>query len=414
MNNKRIYYTLFIFLFATLCNSCKWSKTVEAGNELKAEAEAAEELCNQFNQQYFADMDDSTTVASHESPAEKLQMEQSMMWNQLAQYLVGLRIDSTNIYHGLTKFPSWVNYQQKTWTMWNNYRKNAAKAAVWREENVAPLTTQCKQLLYAFSGPDWAYAHTFFPDVDEYILLAAEPIGSIPRPNAYMTEEDARVLGSALYRSTMNIWGGGFFITEKMEKDLSTKEVDGVLPVLMMFMGRDYRSIDDIVIGQLQPDGSIDTESAKSPNALRMMTSKNGKKQTITYIRCDLSNSGMKTNHTLQKYLKNYIKTEQCAGYLKAASYLLHYNNYTTIKNILLEKCRFILQDDSGIKYADLQNAGFKTLLWGKYERPLSVFKGCYQVDLDSAYQALNLEKLDFYAGYGKRSYQIGAIKSMQ
>lgn len=411
MKTKRRYYSLFAILFSVLFGSCKWSKTVDAGETLKAQAEEAEELCKKYSKDFFESISDSIASADSCEFEMSLQKEQSALWNQLAQYLVGLRIDSTNIYYGLTKYQKWVIYQQKMWTMWNNYRKNAAKASAWSEQNVGPLTTQCKQLLYAFSGPDWPYAHTFFPEVDEYILLAAEPIGSIPQPNAYMTEEDAEQLGAALYKSTRNIWGNSFFVTGKMGKDLRNKEVDGVLPVLMMFMGRDYRSIDDIEIGQLRADGSIDCESAKKPNALRMKTSKKGKKQTITYICCDLTNNGLKQDKTLCDFMENYIKPEQCAGYLKAASYLPHYNNYSTIKDIILNKCRFILEDDSGIKFADLKKAGFTCMLWGEYIKPIATFKNCCQEDLENAYKAVEPEKLDFQIGYGRRSYQIGAIK---
>ena len=412
MKNTEQYYTLLIFLLATLFCGCKFSHTEEAGSTLKEHAQAAGDINKKLNEFFAETQTDSTPMADSIQPAPVIQKEQSQLWNQLAQYLVGLRIDSTNIYYGLTKYPKWVTYQQKMWIMWNNYRKNAAKASVWSEQNIVPLTTDCQQVLYAFSGPDWPYVHTFFPNADEYILLAAEPIGSIPQPNAYMNEEEANQLAGALYHSTMNIWGNSFFVTGRMEKDLRNEEVDGVLPVLMMFMGREYRSIDDIETGQLQADGSIDTECVQSPNALRMKVSKKGKQQTITYIRCDLSNSGMKANATLRKFLDNYLRPDHCAGYLKAASYLPHYNNYSSIKKTILNKCRFILEDDSGIKYADLQKAGFKCMFWGKYVRPIQTFKNCQQQDLDSAFKAVNPEKLDFIIGYGRRSYQIGAIKS--
>lgn len=405
-----------ILLVATLCflaSSCHWSKTVEADTSLLEHVKAAKGVYEMLEEKYpDSTTDDDTIAVDSTPPAHDLQKEQSQLWNQLAQYLVGMRIDSTNIYHGLTQFPKWVTYQQKMWTMWNNYRKNAAKASIWTEQNITPLTTDCKQVLYAFSGPDWPYVHTFFPNADEYILLAAEPIGSIPQPNAYMNEEDAARLANALYHSTLNIWGNSFFVTCRMEKDLRNDEVDGVLPVLMMFMGREYRSIDNIEIGQLQPDGSIETESSKTPNVMRMEVSKKGKRQTITYIRCDLSNNGLKFDKPLCEFLENHLKPETSAGYLKAASYLPHYNNYSKIRNTILKKCRFILEDDSGIKYSDLRKAGFKCMFWGKYVKPIHTFKNCQQEDLDSAFKAVNPERLNFIIGYGRRSYQIGAIKS--
>jgi hypothetical protein len=35
-------------------------------------------------------------------------------------------------------------------------------------------------MFYMFSGPDFLYAQTFFPNADTYILCGIEPIGAIP------------------------------------------------------------------------------------------------------------------------------------------------------------------------------------------------------------------------------------------
>lgn len=412
---KNTHYILLPLMALLALGSCKQldklNTNLPMDSLLTAHAAQIEAICNQYNDDYFSAIADSFAIAGREQKALYEQQAQSQQWNDLAKYLVGMRLDSTNRYQHLTQHATWTAYQQKMWTTWHHFKKNADIAAEWQKENIAPLTSGCRQLLYTFSGPDWVYANTFFPDVDEYILLAAEPIGNIPQPKDTITAKEAQLLGEALYRTTRNIWGNSFFITGKMEKDLRNKEVDGVTPVLMMFMGRYYRNIDDIAIGRLLADGSIDT-SADVPNAVRILNSKNGKQQTITYIKCDLSNKGLEKDTVLTAYLERQVE-DGCASYLKAASYLPHYNSFSRIRNIVLAKSRFILTDDSGIKYSHLLAAGFDCKLFGTYTQPIKTFKNCIQPDLAAAYQLEQPDKLDFQIGYGNRYSLIGALKKV-
>lgn len=415
MKKKTQIATLLIGLTTLLASCNKITKAIvdtkSADSTLCAEAERAENICNTYNEDYIENVSDSLAVDNKLQESSSAQQGQQQQWNELAKYLVGMRLDSTNRYQPLTKWQGWVNYQQKMWIMWDHYRKNQAKASDWRDSVLVNRTSDCKQLLYAFSGPDWPYAHTFFPDVDEYIMLAAEPIGKVPEINMDMTESQSNDFANALYHTIINIWGNSFFVTAKMQQDLHNKQVDGVLPMLMMFMGRNYRNIESITVGRLCANGSIDTTQHKQSNALRMVVSKKGKRQTITYIRCDLSNTGLKNDTILTAYLGKNVHPDRCAGYLKAASYLMHYNTFSTIRNIITSKCKFILEDDSGIKYADLQKAGFKCTLWGNYIRPIDTFKNCYQKDLAEDYDKLKQEPLKFQIGYGRRFSLIGAEK---
>ena len=115
-------------------------------------------------------------------------------------------------------------------------------------------------------------------------------------------------------------------------------------------------------------------------------------------------------------YMQNYI-SNKCNTFLKSASYLLHYGSFTTIRNLILDKSDYLVQDDTGIPFKYFNNADWKVSLFGIYEKPVKDFiDDLYQEDLDSAYKStINLKKLDFSLGYhwsSKEQNQIVAKKN--
>ncbi len=87
--------------------------------------------------------------------------------------------------------------------------------------------------------------------------------------------------------------------------------------------------------------------------------------------------------------------------YLKGASYLLHYASFSTIRNFILDNTQHVTQDDSGIAYRYFEKRGkWDYIFYGKYRRPLSLFPGCYQPELDSLYKQVGSKDVGFGIGY--------------
>ena len=62
------------------------------------------------------------------------------------------------------------------------------------------------------------------------------------------------------------------------------------------------------------------------------------------YLKGDLSNGSQ------SRVIQDYLSRHRPAGsYLKAASYLMHEESFSSIRAYLLANSAFILQDDSGI-----------------------------------------------------------------
>jgi hypothetical protein len=93
---------------------------------------------------------------------------------------------------------------------------------------------------------------------------------------------------------------------------------------------------------------------------------------------------------------------EKCAAttFMKSASYLLSYDNFETLRSLLLERSRRIIQDDTAIPYKYFDEKQWEMTFYGRY-RVLEMFKGRFQADLDRAVRQRSTGPLPFACGYG-------------
>lgn len=331
-------------------------------------------------------------------------------WDELARFIAGMEVDSTSQYHEYGKSKGWQTYKKKADMLWTRFETTSLKASAWKQNNMGEEADSIGQILYPFSGADWAYVHTFFPYAKEYVMLALEPVGSIPSIDTTMTTEKMDSLGAAMTKAVADILGFSFFLTNNMKKDLRNCNVDGTTPIMMMMLARTGKHIRDITIGRLTEDGSIDITGEKKPNIARFEIGTGDDKQTIDYVSGDISNYAMSKDTVFAKYLDNRMKNG-CGCYMKAASYLMHSPNFVKMKKVVLQKSSYILQDDSGIKYKDLKEGGFECELYGEYTQPLNMFRNKKQNDLKEAYENEKPEALGFRIGYGPKYNLIIAKK---
>lgn len=87
------------------------------------------------------------------------------------------------------------------------------------------------------------------------------------------------------------------------------------------------------------------------------------------------------------------------ASYLKAASYLMHRDGFTKVRSFLLGTSELIVEDDSGIPFRHFAPDLWKIRVFGEYAQP--IFSGYYQNDFRDAYTTrANAGALPFGAGY--------------
>jgi len=119
-------------------------------------------------------------------------------------------------------------------------------------------------------------------------------------------------------------------------------------------------------------------------------------RKTMIYVSGDVSNRGF--NSAYQSWLSSYSHS---VAYFKAASYLMQDSGFTSIRSWVLENCRAVVQDDSGIPYKSFDPAKWDIHLFGAYQAPIDFFSKHTQPDLRAAYAAAGaVPPLTFGSGY--------------
>jgi hypothetical protein len=80
---------------------------------------------------------------------------------------------------------------------------------------------------------------------------------------------------------------------------------------------------------------------------------------------------------------------------------MVHKPEFSIIREQVLSKSAYVLQDDSGIPYHCFSASSWRVQLYGEYDRPYGSFRWFEQKDLKKAYAASGTKALDFRIGYG-------------
>jgi hypothetical protein len=270
-------------------------------------------------------------------------------------------------------------------------------------------------VFYPFSGPDALNLLALFPDAKHYVMVAAEPAGTFPKLSRMHNDSLTTYLHSVA-KATRLVYGLGYFITDSMRKDIRQTIVDGAVPLISLFlvqMGNTLLGYDRTVV---QSSDSVPTQQVLHDLYFRRDSS--GNVQRLTYIEANIGNNvymghiPLPKNGALLKFLNDL---PPCATFVKSASYLMHTQGFSAIRNLVLQKSYSILQDDSGIPYAAFDRT-WSFSFYGEYQRPIRMFAGRYQEDLDSAMaQSTDIKPgLPFRYGYLFRKDGQNVIKAMK
>jgi hypothetical protein len=266
-------------------------------------------------------------------------------------------------------------------------------------------------LFYPFSGPDILHALAFYPNETQYVMIAMERPGDIPDLKKMDSAQAAYYLNS-VFQSLQDIFEKSYFITHKMIEDLQKVKVNGVTPLLCVFLERSGHPVAAIRKKHLNDDGSIrelpkdsSTNHVNDFVEIYFRTAGSDTLRKITYFRANLGDQNFaglpsfKTNTALQNYLNNL---PGFYTYTKSASYLMNYASFSAIRNICLAKSKSILQDDTGIGFKFFDQKVWKVKLYGHYVTPVRDFKGVYDENLAQAYSrdSSNVKPLKFSLGY--------------
>jgi len=351
----------------------------------------------------------------------------------VAAYLAGQPVSSQSALRPLTAQPAWQAFAadaDKSWTQYHATRTN--KIESWAATELDSVRASSPTIFYPFSGPDLLNAVTMFPDSKTYVLLGLEPVGSVPHRSML---ENLKLF-PALKASLWSVLNFSFFRTNDMAVELNAKEsnnsrgatqgkpgqyprskepandsllrsgasnaggkaetpvrLDGVLPVMMLFATRTGHQVQNVRYVQLDTKGELtDADSTVIqkpgpkviPGVELTMLSKAGTEQKVYYFSADISDWKMGSNKdAVIQYAKSL---GELTTYVKSATYLMHKAYFSKVRNLILERSNYVLQDDSGIALQYFRPADWQLIYYGTYKRPINLFAKYYQPTMAVAY----------------------------
>jgi hypothetical protein len=314
-----------------------------------------------------------------------------------AKFLAGLPVRGTPLESHSTD-PVWATHATDLDRAWERLEKQQlSKIRAWAPQFLGSSYEDRGPMFYMFSGPDFLYANAFFPNASTYILCGIEPVGPVPD----IDKIPRAVLPSALAnlrKSLDSVLSWSFFITKNMKIDLKQTQLNGTLPVLYVFLARAGCTIDSVTPVALDRDGNFVPEGkGTTPGVKIVFFNPNGREQTLYYFTTDLADWAIKTNPGFVKFCE---QQGQGVTLLKAASYLMHSNNFSQVRDLLLTHSKIVLQDDSGIPFRFFAKDKWIIRHVGRYLGPINRFKQHGQLDLGKENAASKPASLEFSFGY--------------
>ena len=315
----------------------------------------------------------------------------------------------------LVETDAFKEHQQWMSTRWNQVRNRLQTIETWRTQEVKIPLAQKKNLLYPFSGPDFLNAYTFFPDHARYVFFSLERPGTLPDLESVTPVQFTKMLQDV--RSAFHdIFERNYFITSYMSKQLTTPWIRGTVPVMATMMALMNRRIIRIEPLDLFPDltHAYEFPDAKRPpvvmRAVRIeFAAPNATAtQQLYYVSLDATDKALEFYPEFINWVSQY---KPATVLIKSASYLLHDQQFSKTRAMLLDAADILVQDDTGIPYHYISQNPWQVKLYGRYHRPIRPMKYGYQKDLEVAYISRPEQApLPFPFGYHWRGQQSGLI----
>lgn len=336
------------------------------------------------------------TQAIRESPARQIDPQP----NDIARFLAGLPGRADGPFHTLEATPAWRQHKQTFDRMWSKFEQNRLPAMrTFQEKEIAGAAFAGEFVFYPFGGPDTLTVTTLFPQRGNYVLIGLEPPGTLPSEDQILEANLERQL-PRMERTLESLLHRSFFITASMDHQVRGQITDGLLPVMLVQLARcgytilSHQSVTLNDTGELHPR----TNGTKRNRGVRIdFQSPTGQHGRIVYLSANLNNTGLAENDALQKFI---ARSAPSVAFFKSSSYMPHRPEFSTLRKLVLDHCRAIVQDDSGIPYRFVNHSQWNVRLYGRYTQPYGSFRGLVQPDLRKAYQQ-NAAPLGFSIGYG-------------
>jgi len=321
--------------------------------------------------------------------------------NDVARFLAGMPVPENSSLAPLTRDPAWQEHAAFFEKEFSKLTlRQLQKLHTWQETYFPESLQPIPVAFYMFSGPDFLYVDQFFPKASVYVLCGKESMG--PPPDPLRIANLAGALGN-LENAMKSSLETTYFITKDMKIDLLQQNLNGVLPILYVFIARADKSITNVTFGSLNGSGAFQ-ESAPGKKGgsipgvrINYTDNQSGSSQTLYYFTTDISDGGIKATPGFLKFCQ---RLGPGSSFLKSSSYLMFEEGFATIRNFILEHSNRVVQDDSGIPLAYFDPNKWSLRLFGTYPGPIELFKQHFQPKLQELFAQGNSPPLEFGFGY--------------
>ncbi len=352
-----------------------------------------------------------------------------------ARIMAGMAPEDTTRFARVLGRPNWTTYHtefDRNWSQVSTQRFPLMRD--WREREFKKIADACDVLFYPFGGPDFLNAYLLYPGCNSYLLFGLEPVGSVPAIEKRPAERIDRAL-TEVRASLSDMFVRDYFITKTMMDELRTPEVDGTLPLMLAFLARlDGRVVSIEFDGPWNPNVTAGpaampaatrtagpTGTGSKPSArpgrvpgvtVRFVQGTSSRVQALTYIRVNMQDPDFGKKTGLISYLTGL---GQVTTFIKSASYLMHDDRFSRVRDMVLAQSRSLLQDDTGVPFRFLDKATWDITLYGRYTPPIRDFNYGFQRNLDEAFKQPSAARdLPFSFGYHWREGTSSVILAVR
>jgi hypothetical protein len=238
-----------------------------------------------------------------------------------------------------------------------------------------------KTVVYPFAGGDLSTALTVYPDADEITTISLEPAGD-PRALGRLSEKELKAalptvsteLGQLYrhnYSKTMDMIGA--MTTARLPTQLIFSlsalwihgyELTGMRYFTLTAEG-DVRYLTAEDVKKLDAIGNQIQRNREYGNVELRFKKKGGREQVYHHLLANLADEHLKPTSSTLRHLE---KKGKIAAMTKAASYLLTFDNFKSMRKYLIDHVEWMVSDSTGLAPKFGQPAGFEYEMWGQYE----------------------------------------------
>jgi hypothetical protein len=254
-----------------------------------------------------------------------------------------------------------------------------AAAGLWFAANVPKDVP--KTVVYPFAGGDLATALAVYPDADEITTLSLEPAGD-PLAIGKLSEKELTNALAIVEKELGSLYRYNFSVTTNMIEamrggklptqlifSLSALVIHGYEPIAMRY----FQLADDGQVHYLMQTDVDELEKLKGvgernkafANVEIRFKKPNGREQIYRHILANLDDNHLKKTPAALRYLeaKGHV-----AAMTKAASYLLTFDEFSTMRQYIVDHVEWMVSDSTGLPPNVGSKAGFEYETWGTYE----------------------------------------------